>query len=206
MKTEEQKRKARESQQKYRDKAAFMSFMEKIGNAEKFWSRVDIRNEEDCWEWMGAKKNGTYGFYAPMPGVLLKSHRVAYALFNGFIDDNLLVCHKCDNPSCCNPEHLFLGTSQDNIQDMIRKSRKASTKGTCNPSAKLTPEQVRAIFVDSRINKEIAQDYKIQPSLVSQIRRRAIWSDTTYDLPNQPIRKTGPRPRLTSAQLQALTA
>lgn len=206
MKTEEAKRKERERQQQYRDKAASMSFMEKIGNSEKFWARVDVRGDADCWEWTGPKKNGTYGFYAPMPGVLLKAHRVAFALFNGSIDDSMLVCHKCDNPSCCNPAHLFLGTPRDNSQDMVRKNRKASIKGASNPVAKLTPEQVRSIFLDQRINREIASEYGVQCSLISQIRRRTIWADVTADLPEQPRRKTGTRPRLSNATLQALTA
>jgi len=70
-----------------------------------------------CWEWQGYRKPNGYGFYAGQ-----YTHRLAYKLFIGDIGD-MNVCHTCDNPSCCNPEHLFLGTQSDNANDMVAKKR-----------------------------------------------------------------------------------
>ena len=118
---------------------------------------------------------------------------MAYALHNGGIDDALLVCHRCDNPSCCNPKHLFLGTGSDNMRDMVAKGRNKSIKGESNPISKLTTEQVRLIYLDPRTNREISQAYGVASALASLIRRRKIWADATADLPDLPRRKSGPR-------------
>ena len=189
----------------YRLKNASLDILDAVKNADKFWSRVDIKSDAECWEWTGSRTKSGYGVYAPLPGVLLRTHRIAYTLFNGEINKNLLVCHKCDNRACCNPAHLFLGTPKDNAQDMIKKGRGAKINGEANPMAKLSAKQVRSIFVDQRMNREIANSYGINEALVSMIRLRNIWAEETKDLPDQPRRKPGPRVRLSNDQLQALT-
>ena len=196
----------REQLAKYRRQNGALDILDAVKNAEKFWSRVGIKSDAECWEWMGPRTDRGYGVYAPLPGVLLRTHRIAYALFNNGIDESLFVCHKCDNPACCNPAHLFLGTPKNNTQDMVKKGRGAKRNGEANPMAKLSVEQVRSIFVDSRTNREIANSYNIEKTLVSMIRLRKIWAEATKDLPNQPRRKSGPRPRLPDATLVALTA
>jgi hypothetical protein len=162
---------------------------------ENFWKKVDKKsNLNGCWIWTGARKggkNGNYGVFQMGTNNLKRSHRVSFELSNGPIPDGLLVCHTCDNPLCVNPSHLFLGTFKDNTQDMIRKNRKAIFKGEDNGSCKLTDEQVRLIFVDKRTNFEIASDYNVSPSLISQIRLRKIRKDVTCDIPDQPKRKRG---------------
>lgn len=188
----------------YRQKNAHLSILEAVTNVDAFWSRIDVKSESECWSWMGARTNRGYGFYAPLPGVLLKTHRVAYALQNGEIEDGLFVCHKCDNPSCCNPAHLFLGTPKDNTQDMISKGRGNRSYGELNPIAKLTKEQVRAIFQDPRTNREIASEYKIATSYASIIRLGKSRSIDTADLPPNKMRRTGIR--LSSTNLVALTS
>lgn len=196
--------KTRVQQSEYRKANAALGILESIRSVDDFWSRVDVGEDSSCWNWLGAKADRGYGFYAPMPGVLLRAHRVAYALNNGGIDDELFVCHKCDNPSCCNPNHLFLGTPKDNMGDMISKGRKVVQRGEQNHYSKLKAQQVVQIFVDPRTNKEIAEDYGISRSLASMIRRRSLWADATAHLPDQPKRRTGTR--LSNAELQALTA
>lgn len=183
----------RERLARYRQQHANLSILESVTNVDAFWSRVDMLNQDSCWEWQGAKTDKGYGVYAPLPGVLLRAHRVAYALHNNGIDDDLFVCHTCDNPSCCNPNHLFLGTPKDNNDDKMAKGRHNAGKGENNSQSKLTIEKARSIYLDERTNKEIGAAYNISPALASMIRRRKIWADATSDLPNLPVRKTGIR-------------
>lgn len=79
--------------------------------------------EGACWIWQGAKNKKGYGFTSLPGGKKITAHRASYIVFRGEIPTGMLVCHKCDNPSCVNPDHLFLGTAQDNTSDMIKKGR-----------------------------------------------------------------------------------
>lgn len=89
---------------------------------EVFWSRVDRRADDECWPWRGGKlKDGYGGFY--LDGHTIGAHRAAWILTFGEIAQGLLVCHTCDNPPCCNPHHLFLGTDGDNQRDSVAKGR-----------------------------------------------------------------------------------
>lgn len=87
----------------------------------RFWKWVK-KTPKGCWEWQGCLTKGGYGRFQVHPKTL-RAHRVSYFLFNGPIIDSQLVLHKCDNPLCVNPEHLFLGTSKENTDDMIAKGR-----------------------------------------------------------------------------------
>lgn len=91
--------------------------------AERFWPKVDKRGGDDaCWPWLGGRFESGYGQFSQRPRNL-RAHRVAYELTHGQIPDNLMVLHECDNPPCCNPKHLFLGTNDDNMADRQRKGR-----------------------------------------------------------------------------------
>lgn len=88
----------------------------------EFWNHVSIIPDE-CWEWIGAKNKDGYGNII-INGVNYRAHRVAYAISNDYhINDDLMVLHDCDNPPCCNPEHLFQGTQKDNMQDAAQKGK-----------------------------------------------------------------------------------
>lgn len=89
---------------------------------ERFWSHVRIAGDDECWEWRAARDDNGYGRCGFM-GKTLLTHRVAFLISNGFLIDEMFVCHSCDNPPCCNPKHLFLGTHADNMQDMVSKGR-----------------------------------------------------------------------------------
>lgn len=94
---------------------------------EYFWSKVDRTG--DCWPWTGCKNWAGYGKVG-VENQLKGTHRVAWELTNGPIPDGLHVCHRCDNPPCCNPDHLFLGTRSDNMRDAREKGRIAGQKLT----------------------------------------------------------------------------
>jgi len=91
----------------------------------RFWAKVD-KDSADCWIWTGSKRNKGYGAFVWYDGgdvVQGRAHRFSYELHYGKIPDGLCVLHKCDNPSCVNPEHLFIGTKADNNRDMHNKGR-----------------------------------------------------------------------------------
>lgn len=95
-----------------------------------------------CMEWLLSLDSHGYG-QKSVNGHNRLAHRYAWELGHGFIPEGLCVCHKCDNPPCCNPDHLFLGTKKDNAADRNLKGRQACRVGERNPLAKLQPEAVR---------------------------------------------------------------
>lgn len=94
---------------------------------ERFWEKVNILGEDDCWEWTKAIHKFGYGKFW-LNGKEIHSHRFVYSLIYGNIPDGLWVLHSCDNGRCCNPEHLKLGTQLDNTQDMIDRNRYSAGK------------------------------------------------------------------------------
>jgi hypothetical protein len=90
---------------------------------ERFWHFVaPMTDDRGCWEWLGARSGFGYG-KSGYEGKFLAAHRVSWEIHFGLIPEGMLVCHRCDNPSCCNPSHLFLGTAADNTRDMWNKGR-----------------------------------------------------------------------------------
>jgi len=106
----------------------------------RFWAKVDRRNEDECWPWLATKSKLGYGKFTLGVNNKVCAHRYSYELTVGPIPNGLLVCHKCDNPKCVNPAHLFIGSHKDNMQDAVRKGRQA--RGRRLPQTKLTDEQV----------------------------------------------------------------
>ncbi len=130
-----------------------------------------------CWLWTAAKDYNGYGVIRTKDSRAERTHRVSYKLFVGPIPKGIFVCHRCDNPSCVNPEHLFLGSQADNIRDMISKNRQKDSRGIFNGRNKLNEDQVRAIRTDNRIHRKVAADYNIAASTVKNIKKRYIWKD-----------------------------
>lgn len=145
-----------------------------------FWSRVDRRGPDDCWEWTGPRRkkgpnNLPYGVVGRR-GVATGAHRVAWELANGPIPLGSFVLHKCDNCGCCNPKHLYLGDHDQNMQDMVeRHRRKGAASGETNGRAKLTQvqaDEIRAIYAaGGRSQQSIADEYGVSQFAVSAIIR-----------------------------------
>lgn len=116
---------------------------------ERFWAKVNIGGPEDCWDWMGTKSKRSNQGYLMRNGKFYISSRMAWELTNGPIPKGegyhgICVCHKCDNPKCCNPNHLFLGTHLDNMKDKVKKNRQSHVGG--RQPFKLTQNDLRGIL------------------------------------------------------------
>jgi len=134
-----------------------------------------VNKTDDCWIWLGAKKTRSgYGnfFYRKK---VIHAHRASYLIFIGSIPDNLYVCHHCDNPSCVNPKHLFIGTQDDNMKDMIKKNRSGNTKGSKNGNSKLSEGDILEIRQSEEYSFVLAKKYSISPTQVCNIRKRKVW-------------------------------
>jgi len=107
---------------------------------QRFWGKVT--KGDSCWEWTASKWDGGYGRFV-IEGRSFAAHRVSWILSNGEIEDGKLICHKCDNRGCVRPDHLFMGTHQENIDDCIQKGRARKAVGEKNKKSKLTPLAVR---------------------------------------------------------------
>lgn len=137
-------------------------------------SKVERITESGCWIWLHSLTSEGYGQSWRKPVNENYAHRLTWKTFKGPIPDDMFVCHYCDIKSCCNPAHLFLGSSDDNIQDMINKDR--NPKGKLHGMAKLTEEQVKAIRADARTNKNISKEYSISVTHVHRIKKHKSWA------------------------------
>lgn len=147
-----------------------------------FYDRIKKDKKTGCWNWQGCKDPTGYGAIK-IKGVKYGTHRVSYRLTHGSFDFDLFVCHHCDNPSCVNPSHLFLGTRADNMKDAAEKGRLTSTfsLGEVNARSKLTRRQIlkiRRIHADpaNKLNhEEIAKLFNVSRGHIGRIVRKDRW-------------------------------
>lgn len=147
---------------------------------ERFMEKVIPEPNSGCWLWSAGEKikGGGYGAFG-YKGKVARAHRVSYELFCAEIPIGLFVLHKCDNPCCVNPDHLFLGTHQDNMDDRERKNRNKLPfqDGEKNHQAKLTEDDVRKIRSMSEMRHEdIAKIFNVQRRQISRIIERKRWA------------------------------
>lgn len=133
-------------------------------------SAVDLAT--GCRNWIGWRNIHGYG-YMNINGLTKRAHRVAYEEYVGQIPAGLSVLHRCDNPRCINPDHLFLGNHQDNMADMVAKRRNAT--GARHGQSKVTFEQVAAIRKEVGSQATIAKKYGLSQSQISRIKSGWSW-------------------------------
>lgn len=150
----------------------------------RFWIKFE-RPKGGCWEWKASKDGHGYGliqrggYGRKYGGKSIRAHRVSWMLHNGMIPDRLCVLHKCDNTSCVNPNHLFLGTKADNAHDRDDKGRHVAFHGEGHPMSKLTNENIKSIrhlFAIKKYNGvQLAKMYNISHCTAYRIINRVIW-------------------------------
>jgi hypothetical protein len=138
----------------------------------RFFSKVAV-DPGGCHVWTASKETRKgYGKFSNA-GRTRKAHRVAWEIAKGEVPVGMMVCHRCDNPSCVNVGHLFLGTNADNLKDMAAKGR--SLIGEANRNAKLTEDDVREIIASSDRTCDLAKRFGISPQHMGAIRNGAAW-------------------------------
>lgn len=147
---------------------------------ELFWSYVKTGTPDECWEWRLDRNAAGYGRFNNGSKIVL-AHRYAYEISVGQLSDGTIVCHKCDNPPCCNPKHLFSGTYLDNNLDAIQKGRARKAVGEGASRSKLTEDQVRHILSvgKERTHKDVAKQFGVSKSTISAILLRHTWKHIT---------------------------
>ena len=153
---------------------------------ERFWSKVDIRDTNECWPWKGFTNDG-YGMFW-LDGKPQRASRVAWALRLGAVPDGLMVLHRCDVRACVNSEHLFLGTHADNMRDMREKGRSVCpakehpelmARGVRAGAAKLDDDKVviiRQMSLDGCSQRKIAAVFGVDRKTVAKVIRRETWA------------------------------
>ena len=138
---------------------------------------IDIDAKTGCWNYMRAVDRKGYGkVYGN--GTQTLAHRFVYSFYNGEIPEGLFACHHCDNPRCCNPDHIFIGTNADNLRDAARKGRlcglsKKYTKrsGYMNKGSKITNEEALSIRLSNETNRNLATKYQVHIGTVRRIKK-----------------------------------
>ena len=149
----------------------------RLSHEERFWKSVN--KTDGCWLWIsGLDKDGYGAFRAEHDGTThQRAHRYSYALHKGNIPTLLNVCHTCDVRACVNPEHLFLGTMAENMDDKMAKGRHRVINGENHYRAVLTEEQARAILLDPRPHTQIANEYNVARTTISSLKARYSWPE-----------------------------
>lgn len=157
-----------------------MSSRAKKPTEERFWSKVQILQENECWIWQGSTNRAGYGRIFVERGKYEMTHRFSYFLHYGIEPSKYQVCHSCDNPPCVNPHHLWLGTATENAQDCKNKGRHnyGTAQGESHPNVSLTDAQVieiRNLFANCRTIQEIATQYEMSHGAISHIVKGRSW-------------------------------
>jgi len=144
---------------------------------DRFISKVIVPpDSSQCWTWTGARGHKGHGAFAPDGSIprMMNAHRWIYQHVNGVdLPSDVFVCHRCDNPPCVNPDHLYAGSHQDNMRDMRVRARAA--RGEHNARSRLVEADVRAIRSSRQTQKFLAQKYRVSKSTIQLIQHRRTW-------------------------------
>ncbi|SRR5258708_10410067 len=145
----------------------------------RFWAMTDIADPVSCWEWLGKRyprENGRmgYGRIGVGPRRSVGAHRISWILAGNKIPKGKWVLHRCDNPGCVNPRHLFLGDAAMNVADMLAKKR-WNMRGRNHPKAKLSDNAIRVIRSSRATCQELAARYSVTDTLISLVKLERIW-------------------------------
>jgi hypothetical protein len=149
-----------------------------LTSIQRFLKKTKINQTTGCIEWIGCKIPKGYGQFTAN-AISYRAHRFSYQYYIGPIPSEMFVLHKCDNRGCVNPDHLFLGTHDDNMKDMVNKNRSVHRYGELSPSATLTNREVIKIKeqIQSKSSyKEIMNNFNISKSILFDIRSGRSWS------------------------------
>lgn len=154
---------------------------ERIPLEDRFWAKVDKRDPDECWMWLGGSARGGYGTITEggRYGRRLRASRVSYEIHNGPIPEGMFVCHTCDNPPRVNPSHLWIGTAADNHADMDAKGRRRYGTGRSKPNAKLTESRVREIrrrVGEGETRASVAREFGVHSGVVVRVVQRQAWA------------------------------
>lgn len=146
-----------------------------------------------CWLWLGYACHNGYG-RVRFEGKSWLAHRVAWFAHHGPIPEGMHLCHKCDNPGCINPAHMFVGTQADNVRDMIRKGRenrdpRPYQRGELNQNSRITADVVRSILLSPLNQRDAAAAFGVAPSWVQRIRKREVWRHVDVPAEQLPPRR-----------------
>lgn len=149
--------------------------------SERFWSKVEKRESDECWPWLGHCRPSGYGWFH-LRGRPTNASRAAYLLTHGVeLSSDDYVCHSCDNPQCCNPAHLWLGDVAANTRDMDKKGRRvvAVRRGKDHHNARLSADAARQIVRSAKSARELAAQYGVTPAAIYNVRKGKAWAHVT---------------------------
>lgn len=156
----------------------------------RFWSKVQKHEGDNCWWWTGKRDRHGYGLLrvGPRAAGWERAHRVSWTIHNGPIPEGRHICHRCDQPGCVRPDHLYAGTAMDNVRDMVERKRHFCMthpgvhRGEGNPRARLTWPIVRIIREDLKTSiprKELARRYGVCLGTIEAIKSGRLWKEPT---------------------------
>lgn len=146
---------------------------------ERFWSQVDKRGPDECWIWTGSPVGNGYGYFTMGRGHRVYAHRFSYERANGPVPSGLDVLHKCDNPPCVNPNHLYAGTPTENVRDCREHNRLNPPRGSRSGTARLTEElviEIRHAHECGQSSASLARQYGVGESTIGNIVNRKTWN------------------------------
>lgn len=155
---------------------------------ERLKSMIEVNPITGCWEWQGSKNLGyghtIIGSRKDGTRKSIPAHRLAYMIWKGEIPKGYFICHKCDNPACINPNHLFAGTRQDNVDDRERKGRNVIKTGEEQPRAKLSKKKVKDArweYAFTRVScRAIARKYGVSSTAMRNAIIGKTWKCVAY--------------------------